>query len=461
MLANLDKKSILSNLSNSILRFEKMLKTNTVYYFDSTEFILISHHYIDQANYSLAEKSIKMGLDQHPNNTDLMLLNSELLIFNSNYEDAYEILNYLENINPENREVYLQKATIFSKNNHSEEAIAILKKALQFIDDKVDIWNMIAMEFLLIEDFNSAIPFFKKCLDYDNEDYQSLYNLIFCYENLGMIEESISELSLVLEKRPYSKIAWHQLGKIYKKKQKFKESISAFDFAIISDDQFVSAYVEKAKVLVKVGKLNEAIDNFRLSIELSEPNSYVYYRIAKCFKQLNNKKLFLDYIKKSVREEPGNEKAWTCLIKYYLKKKNYRQSKYLCSRALENNHNSIKILQLISIIHYRTKCYEDAIKSYNKIIDFKENISWQIWKGYIKCLIGAESWSELLKVSLKAKKHYPNKAFIDFTISGCLLKHGKINEAIYFFQSGNKVCDVPNKLIESFPEFTENKTLLV
>ena len=320
---------------------------------------------------------------------------------------------------------------------------------------------MIAMEFLLIEDFQSAIPFFKKCLEYDEEDYQSLYNLIFCYENLEMVEESISELSSVLEKRPYSKIAWHQLGKIYNKQQRFKESISAFDFAIISDDQFVSAYIEKAKVLEKVGRLNEALDNFRLSIELSEPNSHLYFRIAKCYKKLNNKKLFLDYIKKSVREEPGNEKAWIYLIKYYLRKKNYRQSKYLASKALNNNHNSIEILKLISIIYYRTKCYEESIKFYNQILDFKENISWKIWKGYIKCLIDAKKWSDLLKVSLKAKKHYPNKAFIDFTISGCLLKHGKLNEAIYFFQSGNKVCGVPTKLIKSFPEFNENKTLLV
>ena len=438
-----------------------MLKTNTVFYFDSTEFISISHHYIDQANYSLAEKSIKMGLDQHPNNTDLMLLNSELLIFNSKYEDAYKILSYLEEVDPENREVYLQKATIYSKNNLSDEAIAILKRALLFIDDKLEIWNMIAMEFLLNEDFNSAIPFFKKCLDYDNEDYQSLYNLIFCYENLDMIEESISELSSVLEKRPYSKIAWHQLGKIYNKQQKFKESISAFDFAIISDDQFVSAYIEKAKVLEKVGRVNEALDNFRLSIELSEPNSYIYYRIAKCYRKLNNKNLFLNYIKKAVREEPGNEKAWLFLIRYYLKKKNLRQAKYLCSKALDNNHNSIKILEMSSKIQHKTECYEDAIKSYNQILNFKEDVSWRVWKGYMKCLIDAKLWTELLKVSLKAKKHFPNKAFIDFTISGCLLKDGKLNEAIYFFQSGNKVCEVPNKLIESFPEFAKNRTLLV
>ena len=72
-----------------------MLKTNTVFYFDSSDFITISHHYIDQANFSLANKAIKMGLDQHPNNIDLMLLNSELLIFNSKYKEAYKILeNY-------------------------------------------------------------------------------------------------------------------------------------------------------------------------------------------------------------------------------------------------------------------------------------------------------------------------------------------------------------------------------
>lgn len=67
----------------------------------------------------------------------------------------------------------------------------------------------------------------------------------------------------------------------------------------------------------------------------------------------------------------------------------------------------------------------------------------------------------MLRTSLKAKKHYPNKAFLDFIISGCLLKNGKLNEAIYFYQSGKKTSQVPDKLIKYFPEFDENKTLLV
>ncbi len=438
-----------------------MLKTNDVFYFDSSEFINISHHYIDQANFSLAERSITMGLNQHPNNTDLMLLNTELLIFNSKYDDAYKILDFIEEIDPENREVYMQKATIYSKNNLNDKAIEILKKALLVSDEKLEIWNMIGMELLLIEDFKSAIPFFKKCIDSDIDDYQSLYNLIFCYDNLGMIDDSISELSSILEKRPYSKIAWHQLGKIYLKKNRFKEAITAFDFAIISDDQFVSSYIEKARVLEKIGMINHALENYKLSIELSEPNSYIYFRIARCYQKISNQKLFLLYIKKAVREEPGNEKAWLSMIKFYLSKKNYRQSTYLASRALSNNYDSVKILELNAIIHKRIGDVRKAIHFYNEIIEFKDNISWKIWKGLIECLIEVKEWTQLLEISLRAKKQYSNKSFIDFTISGCLLKNGKFNEAIYFYQSGKKSSQLPKKLENSFPEFNKNKTLLV
>ena len=438
-----------------------MLKTNNVFYFDSSDFINISHHYIDQADYKLADKAVKMGLNQHPNNIDLMLLNTELLIFNSKYDDAYKILDFIEEIDPENKEVYLQKATIYSKNNLSKEAIDILKRALLFTDEKIDIWNMIAMEFLLIEDFESAIPFFQKCLEFDDEDYQSLYNLIFCYENIGMVEESISELSKVLERKPYSKIAWHQLGKIYKKQGKYRESISAFDFAIISDDQFVSAYIEKARILEKIKKYTEALENYKLSIQLSEPNTYILFRISRCYQKLGNKKFFLEYIKKSLRDEPGNEKAWIYLINFYLNKNNLRQAKYLANKALENNHNSIKIIELNANISCLVGNFDEAIDYYTEIIEFKEKISWRIWKNLIKCYLKVEDWNQSLKFSLKAKKYFPKKSFLDYIISGCLLKDRKINEAIYFYQSGKKISNIPSKLLDSFPELKDNASLIV
>ncbi len=450
---------MLSQSRKSVLKFEDMLKTNTNYYFDSTEFINITHHYIDNANFSLAEKAISMGLDQHPSNIDLMLLNSELLIFNSNYDDAYKTLDLVEEIDPTNKEVYLQKATIYSKNNLGKKAIEILKKALDFNDDKYEIWNMIGMEFLLLEEYNSAIPFFEKCINNDYDDYQSLYNLIFCYENVNRDKDSIIILNNILEKSPYSKIAWHQLGKIYARLNLNSEAISAFDFAIISDDEFTSAYIEKAKTLEKENKYNEAIDNYKVSIRLNEPNSFIILRIGLCYIKLGNHKIGAKFLKKSIRIDATNESAWIGLIDMYLQKDNLRQASYLINKAINSNQESIRIIKKSFEINYKMGLFSEAIKNIESIIELGD-LKWNNWKNLLNCSLKIKNWDKALKVALKAKKIFPKKTYIDYLISGCLIRLGKKNEAIYFFQNAKKIKDIPDKLAKNFPELVNEDIFL-
>ena len=450
---------MLGESRKSVSKFEDMLKTNTNYYFDSTEFINITHHYIDSANFSLAEKAISMGLQQHPSNIDLMLLNSELLIFNSNYDDAYKILDFVEEIDPINKEVYLQKATIYSKNNLGKKAIEILKKALEFSDDKYEIWNMIGMEFLLLEEHKSAIPFFEKCINNDYDDYQSLYNLIFCYENVNRDKDSIIILNNILEKRPYSKIAWHQLGKIYAKLNMNTQAISAFDFAIISDDEFTSGYIEKGKVLEKEKKYNQAIENYKISIQLNEPNSFVIYRIAICYIKLDNYKIGIKYLKKSIRIDPTNESAWIELVDIYLNNDNLRQASYLIGKARSSNQESNRIIKKSFEINYKMGLFTKAIKNIESLIELGD-LKWSNWKNLLNCSVNTKNWDKTLKVALKAKKIFPKKTYIDYLISGCLIKLGKKNEAIYFFQSAKKIKEIPNKLVKNFPELVNEDIFL-
>ncbi len=49
-----------------LLKFESMLKTNNVYFFDSTEFEEIILHYMNVGKMSLAKKALDLGLQQHP-----------------------------------------------------------------------------------------------------------------------------------------------------------------------------------------------------------------------------------------------------------------------------------------------------------------------------------------------------------------------------------------------------------
>ena len=50
---------------SSISKFEQMLKTNLIYFFDAQEFEDIVIHYLGFGENQLAEKALKMGLIDH------------------------------------------------------------------------------------------------------------------------------------------------------------------------------------------------------------------------------------------------------------------------------------------------------------------------------------------------------------------------------------------------------------
>ena len=107
----------------SLTKFEQMLKTNQVLFFDAIEFENIIHHYIDFAQYTLAKKALKMGMEQHPQNIELMLLNSEVLIFDGALKEADDLLVEIERISPDHEEIFLQRANILSKKKDHPGAI--------------------------------------------------------------------------------------------------------------------------------------------------------------------------------------------------------------------------------------------------------------------------------------------------------------------------------------------------
>ena len=179
-----------------LTKFESMLKTNHVLFFDSEEFENIIHHYLNQGKIALAKKAIKLGLDQHPTSINLKLFNVEVYVFEDKLEKADILLNELYTLDPLNEELYIQKANILSKKDDHLQAIEVLKKALELTEDVIDLYSLIGMEYLFLDQFEDAKESFMKCLEHDLEDYSALYNIIYCFDFLKQHEDAISYLNV-------------------------------------------------------------------------------------------------------------------------------------------------------------------------------------------------------------------------------------------------------------------------
>jgi tetratricopeptide (TPR) repeat protein len=326
----------------SLKKFESMLKTNDTLFFDADEFEQIISYYIDEGKFNLAKKALRVALEQHPDSFSILLMKAEILIIDDENENALELLKNLETIESQNEEVLLLKANLLSKLNQHDASIKILEDLLEFCSDLTEVYNLLGVEYLLIDDYDSANQYYQKCLDIDSQDYTALYNVVFCFDFMDEKQEAVDFLLDFIEQEPYSEIAWHQLGKLYSDMNENEKALDAYDYALIADEYFAGAYIEKAKLLEDQKRYKEAIENYKITIQLDDPTAYAYHRIGCCYEGIGKHTLASQWYKKALHEDPMFDKAWMSLAKVYLSKNNYKQALHFINKAISiDDENSL------------------------------------------------------------------------------------------------------------------------
>ena len=440
----------------SLSKFESMLKTNSIYFFDLVEFEEIIVHYLDTGKHSLAKKAVKLGLEQHPSSVDLKLLDVEILIFDNKLEKATQKLRRIQLLAPANEEVYIQKATILSKNGNHKKAIKNLEIAVLHASDKVDIWSMMGMEYLYLDDFEKARQNFVKCIDVDHEDYSSLYNVVYCFDMQKHHEKAVVFLNAFLDRSPYSEVAWHQLGRQYYVLKRFKEALTCFDYAVLIDESFIGGYLEKAKTLEKLGEYEEAIENYMLTLELDDPTAFAYLRIGECYQKLNKLDAAIDFYKKSVHEDPFLDKGWILLTEAYYEQKDYQKALYYISEALKIDDYNVFYWRKYSEINIKLNAFVEGVKGLEKCLELND-CSLEIYTTLSDLLMYGGNFNAAFELLLSAKESHRNSAEIEYRLSGLSLVFDNEKEGLTYLLNGMKIdFNMHTIMKELFPSVLVN-----
>ncbi|MGB5480220.1 MAG: tetratricopeptide repeat protein [Eudoraea sp.] len=436
-----------------IAKFESMLKTDDIYFFDAEDFEDIIHHYLNNGKISLAKKAIKIGLKQHPGAMDLRLLDIEVLVFENNLEVAEKLLDELQLMDSANEEIYIQRANIYSKKDNHEAAVDMLKKALALSDESFDIYSLLGMEYLFMDNFEKAKDNFIKCVSFDEQDYSSLYNVVYCFEFMEDYEGAITFLNDFLERNPYCQVAWHQLGKQYCIKEMLPEALAAFDFAIIADDSFIGAYFEKGKVLEKMGKHNEAIENYETTIKIEDPTSHAYLRIGKCHEKLNNDELAKFYFYQTVHEDPLLDKGWLAITDFYFRKENYERALYYVNKAINIDGENALYWKKCAKIHYVLENLDEADFSYKQAVDLG-NYELDTWLNWAEVVTKNSDIDSAVEILIQGLEFYPEEAEIEYRMTGLYLMLSDSEQARFRFINALKL-DISKLTIfeDAYPEY--------
>lgn len=443
----------------SLSKFESMLKTNKVLFFDTEEFEEIILHYLDSGKVALAKKALKLALEQHPKSSGLKLVQVEMLVFEDKLESAEKLLNELYAIEPTNEEIYIQKANIYSKRDQHEKAISLLKIALKYTDDYADVYNLIGMEYLFMDNLELAKENFIKCLEEDTEDQGALYNVVYCFEFLDQNEKAIDYLTNYIDKNPYSEIAWHQIGRLNYGLKKYDEAIRAFDYATLIDDEFLGAFMEKAKALERIKKYEDAIESYNRTIELDDATSYALLRIGKCYEKLGNKTEAIKYFNQTVHEDPLLDKGWIAITDFYVRQKNYQKALFYVNKALSIDNQNQLYWKRYATINKQMNFFEEAEFGYRKAVEFGD-YQLDTWLYWVDILQFLGEFETAIQTLLQASEYFPEEFEVEYRLAGLNYMINDDTKGKFHLSNGLRLNYKNHTLIEElFPVVWSRKSI--
>lgn len=360
-----------------IQRFEQMISSNEIVFFDSVEFENIINYYLDSGRIGLAKRALKYALDQHPDTTNLKILQADVFIFEEKYKEAEKLLIEILETDPRNEEIFILMANVLSKKNKNHEAVDCLLKALDLTNEKEDIHHLIGMEYMNLELYDLAIFHFVRSISDDfPEDATAIVNIVFCFEESNKIEEAINFLNDYLDKKPYCEIAWHQLGILYSNQGELSKALDAFEYAIISDESFVGAIIEKAKIHEQMHQYDEAIKLYVQTLKLEDPTAFAYFKLGTCYAAKGDILSAVKHLHKCVLEDPQMSQAWTLLMDISVAENELEKAFRYANKALNiDPYNQLKwnsLFVIIQLIDCEKERYflDDMLKYSNPFLNY-------------------------------------------------------------------------------------------
>lgn len=212
----------------------------------------------------------------------LTLCRHDIKTFENSYNLRYIIINTLVPELKKTTDDAQRKKMIEEIKQQSKKITEIVEKGInQYPDDYLSRNNLGVIYINYLKQPQKALPYFKEAVLIKPENTESLYNLGYCYSELGSYDSAIVYFKKALETDVYYSYAYSKLHDIYTEKKEYRN-------AIINSEKALQFFPDHAEYYVNLGNsylfLNDTlkgIEYFEKALELDPENDNLRSQIVK------------------------------------------------------------------------------------------------------------------------------------------------------------------------------------
>ena len=419
-------------------------------YFDVEELELIADYYLEKGRPKESSNAVELGLKLHPASTALHIHRAKVYLAMGENEKALKIVEtYREG---HDSETDLLHGGILVKLGRYDEADEIFKRLLKDNFDYEYTCLDIAYIYLTEQAYGRSMHYLQLGLERNSRNNDLLFELAFCYEQIGETSKSIDIYNRIIDSDPYSAEAWFNLGQVYFALDNYQKAVEAYDFVTIISDKDYTAWVQKAHALFQTGKYEAAIESYQVYLQLGNNKNVALVFIGECYEKLGDYDNAIAYYKMSLEEDDKSMDALIGLTIGYLEKNAYQQAIETAEKAISINNTIPEIWVYLAEAQINLNQVDDAIKSYYRAIEI-EPCQPETLVALGILLFDLQEYEKAKEISMKAYEIDKDIENIHLLLAMTYCKLNDYKMAIPFLEQAMRLSDkaLPS-LLEICPE---------
>ncbi|MBS1638124.1 MAG: tetratricopeptide repeat protein [Bacteroidetes bacterium] len=233
-------------------------------------------------NTESALSDLDEALKIKPEYTNLYQLKSQIYFHNKQFDKCIEWCDKGLEIKPGADDMLMRKAGALTSLKRYNESNAIYFKLLEENNRNQKACKMIANNYQMKKNWDSAQVYFSMAIQIDPLDFESFFDRGICKAEKKDFAGALSDNEQAMRIDSLEKfIGYNNIAYFIKLAEKdYKGAIEYFNKAIELNPKFAYSYSNRGYSKLKLGDIKGAYQDIRKSIELDNTNSYAYKNLA-------------------------------------------------------------------------------------------------------------------------------------------------------------------------------------
>ena len=298
------------HLKKLVKRFQTMMSSGDVAYFDEDDLTDIIDFYLYEFEIDNAEKAIEYAISFYPAQPLFRLQKVKKLIMELEFEEAKNELQYVEEQYLPSAEFYIEKIYLNQIIHPDADISDLLEKAHTLDPDNPELHFFDACEAIKKKDIDKALTHtFAILEEQEDDDFEQFYSFSFLFEEMKFFEESYRFYKTITERYPLMKSAWFGLGLACNWLERHLDAIDNYQLAISLDDTLSSAYFNMGNSYFELKQFENALAQYKMAYETDDLDVNFINSIADCYTMLEQYDEAKKYYNKALEVCPESADA--------------------------------------------------------------------------------------------------------------------------------------------------------